>query len=120
MRKYLLGTICFGGLSMAALLLWEPSVRAEGDITTVEIVTGEDGPVLAPPNVTISVGQTVKWVPKTPPGVPHRMVNDATNENLTDQFTNPVEPTRKFETAGIIKYHCFIHPTTMVGTITVK
>jgi plastocyanin len=115
MRKQLIGTICLGGLSVIALLLWNPSVRAQ-EAVKVEINPGPAGPVLSPSDVSIAAGQSITWITNTDAAVKHQLVQE-----LTDQFTKPTNPTHKFEiTSGVIKYHCKIHPNTMKGTITVK
>jgi plastocyanin len=75
--------------------------------------------MFAEPDVTITAGQSIKWVAKDA-DVPHHLVDDGTNEDITPEFQSPVMPTHKFEKAGIIKYHCTHHPDTMRGTITVK
>ena len=76
--------------------------------------------MFAEPNVSITAGQSIKWVAKDA-DVPHHLVEDGTGKEITPDFESPITPTHKFETGGIIvKYHCTHHPDTMVGTITVN
>jgi plastocyanin len=117
MRKRLIGSICLGGLSVVGLLLWHQSARAAEDVKTIDIVL--PGPVFAEPNLTITAGQSIKWVAKDV-HLPHQLVEDGTGKEITRHFESPETPTHKFETVGIVKYHCKYHPATMVGTITVN
>jgi plastocyanin len=64
MRKQLIGTICLGGISVIALLLWNPSVRAQ-EAVKVEINPGPAGPVLSPADVSIAAGQSITWITNT-------------------------------------------------------
>jgi plastocyanin len=121
MRKQMIGTICRGSLAMIGLLLWDLPVRAAD--TTIDIIS--PGPKFSEPDAIITKGDSITWVAKTDPEVPHRLINDSTTDpnkkNLTDQFANPETRTVKFDTGGVVvKYHCFFHPGTMRGTITVK
>jgi plastocyanin len=131
MRKQLSGSICLGGLLVIGLLLWQPQARAADDTTTINIIPGPTTPVLDPKNVTISAGQSIKWVPQPQEGgIPHHLFQiqimpDGTAKEIkeiTSEFNrNDFETaTHKFETSGTINYHCQIHPKTMKGTITVK
>ena len=123
MRKQLVRSICLCGLSATALLLWQQPAQAADDGKTIEIVF--PGPVFSPVNVSISKGQTIKWVtnPKDD-ATPHQLVSDpGTEKDLafdTGEFTTPDTASHKFEKAGVIKYHCEVHPGTMKGTITVQ
>jgi plastocyanin len=123
MRKQLLSFVCIGGLSATGLLLWHQPALAAGDVKTIDIVS--PGPKFAEETVTISAGQSIKWVPKTRPGVPHHLVqvnpDDSDGPDITgpDDFTAPDTATHKFETPGVVKIRCIRHPTTMNQTITV-
>lgn len=121
MRKQMIGSICLGGLSMIGVLLWEPSTRAADEPKIINIVPGPDGPVFDEPAVTIGAGHSIKWVPKKPK-VPHHLVEDDTNAEITKEFNSAglETATQTFGAARIIKYHCEIHPDTMKGTITVQ
>jgi plastocyanin len=120
MRKQLLSFVCIGGLSATGLLVWNQPTRA-ADVT-IDIVS--PGPKFAQENVTISAGQTIKWVPKTPPGIPHRLVQimpDGTDgPEITPEFHNPETQTYKFGTPGAVKIQCLYHRRTMNQTIAVK
>jgi plastocyanin len=131
MRKRLLSFVCISGLLATGPLFWNQSARAADDPKTINIVLGAAGPVFAEENVTISAGQTIKWVPKTKNGVPHHLVQimpDGTDgpsltgeEDFTnpDGITNTDGPTHKFETPGVVKVQCIRHRGTMNQTITV-
>lgn len=84
------------------------------------------------PNVTIKVGQSVRWTNNG--GTSHHPVSDdGTTFDLgnlgqpgVDIYNNPTSGTSKtikFSTAGTFKYHCANHPPSgypnFVGTITV-
>jgi plastocyanin len=124
MRNQLIGSICLGGLSVIGLLLWDSPARAADDTKTIDIVLGPRGPVFAEENVTISGGQSVEWVPKTPPSTPHHLVQkmpDGTDgPEITPVFHNPDTQTHKFGTPGVVKIQCTFHRGTMNQTITVK
>jgi plastocyanin len=118
MHKQVFRSICLGGLAATGLLLWQQQpASAADDVTTINIVSG---PKFAPSDVTISAGQTIKWV--STGGAPHRLVGDTEKDafKTIEKFKSPETPTEKFETPGVINYHCSIHPSTMRGTITVK
>jgi len=134
-RKQLSGSICLGGLLVIGLLLWQPQARAADDTTTINIIPGPTTPVLDPTDVTITAGQSIKWVPQEG-HIPHHMFQtqimpDGKVEEIkaiTPEFnrnapaSEPETSTHKFETSdtGTINYRCHIHPKTMIGTITVK
>jgi plastocyanin len=89
---------------------------------TVDIVKNKDGAfVFADDNAKIDAGQSIKWVPKDA-GVPHNLVPDNPKDafKATGLFQSPKTATVKFEKAGVIDYHCTIHPKSMKGKITVK
>jgi plastocyanin len=121
MRKQLLSFVCIGGLSAAGLLLWHQPARAADDVRTTDIVS--PGPKFAEENIEISAGQSIKWVPKTDPIVPHNLVllkpNGDEGEVVAKEFHNPDTRTFKFG-KGVFKIRCTHHRTTMNQTITVK
>ncbi|HTA74314.1 MAG TPA: metallophosphoesterase [Gemmatimonadaceae bacterium] len=76
-----------------------------------------DNFVFNPPNRTVPAGTTVTWINRD--DVPHRIAS------FTNAFTpGPTLDTdgkfsQKFETPGVYKYYCTVHPT-MTGIITVQ
>jgi plastocyanin len=119
MRKQLLICVSISGLAATGLLVWHQPARAADAVKTIHIVF--PGPVFDEPNVIISAGQSIKWVADDA-GVNHHLVDDGTGKEITPFFHSPATPTHKFETGGgiVVKYHCTVHPDTMVGTITVN
>jgi plastocyanin len=102
-------------------LLPQPALAAE--TTTIEIIKNQDGAfVFDKPAVTINSGDAVQWKPKDA-GVPHRLLPDSDQDAFkeTTRFTSATNPpvSQTFESPGIRHYHCFFHPDTMKGTITV-
>src|SRR6266702_1059224 len=91
-------------------------------VRSTDINKGPQGPVFAEPTLTITSGQTVEWIPKTDPGVPHqlfRLKPDGTRgEAVTEEFTAPNKGTHAFTAAGVEKIQCRFHPRTMNQTIT--
>jgi plastocyanin len=121
-RKQLIGIICLGGLSVIGLVFWESPVQAAGGKKTVEIVLSPEGlPMLSPENVEINAGDSITWAPQDA-GIHHRLLENGTNKEITKTFNETVleTATQEFKTSGVVKYHCFYHPTTMQGTINVK
>jgi plastocyanin len=120
MRKFVLA----GGLSALASFGLVHSFLTEAvadDVKAIGIVKNADGKfVFTDPNAKIKEGQTVKWV-AIDSGIPHQLVADSESDALTDtgafDSTNP--PSQKFDKAGVIHYHCTVHPKSMRGTITV-
>jgi plastocyanin len=109
------------------VLLFSPQQASAGQ-TEVKIVTG---PVLDPPDITIKAGDSVVWTPKTG-GVPHHLavnpkfpndvfpdVPNTDQESTFDSGTPASDRTRIFNSPGLIHYICLVHPTKMIGTITV-
>jgi plastocyanin len=122
MPKQLLGSICLVALAAGSLALWETPAPA-ADARTTEIVPGPRGPVFAEENVEISAGQSVQWIPRTNPGVPHHLVQKMPNGaevEITKQFNNPDTAAHAFESAGVAEIQCTVHRGTMNQTITVK
>jgi plastocyanin len=126
MLKRLLSLVCIGGLSAIGLMLWHQPVRAADEVRTTDIKL--PGPVFAEPEVSITKGQSIKWVPKTPPGMPHHLVQimpvmpNGKPLEITKQFTNPDtanKGTHKFDEVGEFKIQCTVHPDTMNQTIKV-
>jgi plastocyanin len=123
MGKRLLSFVCIGGLLATGLLLWNQSARAADNPKEIDIVLRAAGPVFTEENVPISAGQSITWVPKTKPNVPHHLVQivpDGTDgPEITPEFHNPDTQTHKFETPGVVKIQCIFHRATMNQTITV-
>jgi plastocyanin len=126
MRKQLLICVSISGLAATGLLVWHQPARAADDVKTIHIVF--PGPVFDEPNAIITAGQSIKWEPKPQEGgTPHHLFQiDGTGKEIkeiTPEFNgNDFETaTQKFDRSGpTINYHCKIHPTTMIGTTTVK
>lgn len=68
---------------------------------------------LDPADVSVKVGETVEW--KWEGGVQHNLVGDGFKSELQTKGTFD----HTFDTAGTFKYKCEVHPTTMIGTVTV-
>ncbi len=92
------------------------SSPAAGSGKTVQVVY--QNTAINPANITVKVGTTVKWVNKdsvihnvTSTGGPAHLASSNLSQGGTYQFTATAP--------GVIHYVCTIHPTTMIGTITV-
>jgi plastocyanin len=116
MRKHWFRSIGLGGLSAIGLVLGLQQAASAAD-KKIEIVRKAGKFVFADPDVTIAKGQSVEWFSKIP-NAPHQLAGDPPFMD-TAEFTPPATATQKFETPGVMKYHCTIHPS-MKGTITVK
>lgn len=120
MRKFVFA----GGLSALAsfgLVHAFLTSAVADDVKAIGIIKNADGKfVFTEPNAKIKEGQTVKWV-AIDAGVPHQLVADSESDALTDtgafDSTNP--PIQTLDKAGVIRYHCAVHPKSMRGTITV-
>jgi plastocyanin len=94
-----------------------PRHEQASDNVKIEIIRDKGSLVFAPVDVAIAAGQSVEWFSKGP-NVPHHLVGDPPFKD-TVRFTPPATATQKFDTPGVMNYHCTIHPS-MKGTITVK
>src|SRR5215212_5397318 len=109
MRKTILR---LAALSLVALVLFAPTVGAQGKTTTVSI----KDVAFNPSNTTIAPGTTVTWVN-----------NDQTAHTVTANDgafdSGTLQPGQSysfaFDKAGTYAYHCNIHPD-MTATITVS
>jgi plastocyanin len=70
-----------------------------------------------PAQISIAVGDTVMWT-NTGPSV-HTSSSDTAGQWDSGQMAVNATFSQTFATAGTFNYHCNIHPTTMMGTITV-
>jgi plastocyanin len=113
------------GFGMGVLLLIpHPASAAQ---TEIKIKPKGGGPVFDKPDISIKVGDTVQWTPLTTPDTPHRLLPDSQSDAFiptpgkNDDFFSTTTPpvTQTFNSTGVIHYHCFYHPATMIGTITV-
>lgn len=122
MRKQLFSIGLRSGLAMILLICLQQAATAADDVTTVKIVRDASGNfVFDNPDVKIVAGQSITWV-ALDAQVPHRLVADPANPTAfkdTGEFNSSNPPTQKFDSPGVIKYFCLIHPATMRGTITV-
>ncbi len=117
MRKHWFVSIGLGGLSAIGLVLGLPQTAPAADYVKIEIIRDKGALVFAPVDVAIAAGQSVEWFSKGP-NVPHHLVGDPPFKE-TVRFTPPATATQKFDSPGVMKYHCTIHPS-MKGTVTVK
>jgi plastocyanin len=117
MRKHWFHALGLGGLSAIGLMLGLQQAASAADNLKIEIVRQAGKFVFAPKDVTFKAGESVEWFSKIP-NAPHQLVGDPPFKP-TAEFTPPQTATQKFETPGVMNYHCTIHPS-MKGTITVK
>ncbi len=118
MRKHGFRSMGLGGLSAIGLVLGlQQAARAADNVKPIEIIRDKGKFVFADPDVKIDAGQSVEWFSKIPKA-PHHLVGDPPFKD-TVQFIPPETATQKFETPGVMNYHCTIHPS-LKGTITVK
>jgi plastocyanin len=129
MRKHRFRWIGLGSLLAVGLTLaLQPSAPAQEKEKVVDIVKDGNGDfVFVEKDITIKVGQSVKWVPKD--RGKHNLVPNTPKDNFkeTGDFrvpltgTTPETATQKFDkvTTDAINYRCKYHGT-MKGTITVK
>ena len=74
----------------------------------------------SPPTVTVTTGQTVKWVFQGP--IPHTVTADDSSFSsggVANGLDNGQTYTHTFAAAGTYPYHCAIHPQ-MHGTVVVQ
>ena len=118
MRKHWFRSIGLCGLSAIGLVLGlQQAARAADNVKMVEITRDKGKFVFAEPDIKIDKGQSVEWSSKIL-NVPHQLAGDSPFKD-TAEFKPPETATQKFDTAGVMNYHCTIHPS-MKGTITVK
>ncbi len=97
------------------------SAAIADDVKSIGIVRNADGKfVFTEPNAKVKEGQTIRWV-AIDEGFPHQLVADSEGDALTDTgpFDSTKAPSQTFASAGVIHYHCSVHPKSMRGTITV-
>ncbi len=82
--------------------------------TTHDITVGDN--FFSPANVTIQVGDTVRWN-NAAGGMSHNVT--ANNDSFASQTASSFTFTHTFSSAGSVPYHCTIH-SSMQGTITVQ
>lgn len=77
------------------------------------------GIAIHPANITVKVGDKIKWVNKDT-GVDHNVVSQSGPQQINSpNFTGGGSFETTATAAGVIHYVCSIHPTAMVGTITI-
>lgn len=86
---------------------------ASGDTVAI----GMQGLKFDPADVTVKVGQTVKWTDLE--DIPHNVTAESGADFTSDTFGKGKSFEFKAEKAGTIKYVCTIHPG-MEGTLTVE
>lgn len=73
---------------------------------------------ISPANITVKVGSTVKWTNKDM--VDHNVTTTGGPVSFhSSDFGNGGTFSMKLTTPGVVHYICSIHPTEMIGTITV-
>lgn len=81
------------------------------------VAIGMEGLRFNPDNVTVKVGQTVKWTDLE--DIPHNVTAESGADFTSDTFGKGKSFEFKAVKAGTIKYVCTIHPG-MAGTLTVE
>ena len=89
------------------------AVRVSAATQTVTISNFQ----FTPAQISIAVGDTVMWT-NSGPSV-HTSSSDTAGQWDSGQMALNATFSQTFATAGTFNYHCNIHPTTMMGTITV-
>jgi plastocyanin len=89
------------------------TTAASGDTVTVDMKNIQ----FSPKDVTVDVGQTVKWVNLD--SVDHNAVADSGADFKSDIFGKDGTFEWTAAQAGKVEYECTLHPG-MVGTITVR
>jgi len=89
------------------------AVRVSAATQTVTISNFQ----FTPAQISIAVGDTVMWT-NSGPSV-HTSSSDTAGQWDSGQMAVNATFSQTFATAGTFNYHCNIHPTTMMGTITV-
>ena len=120
MRSIVLPAV-LAGLSVAGLALLALSAATADDVTSIGVVKNDKGKfVFTNPNVQIKEGDTVRWVVVDEVGT-HQLVPDTDQDAMQDTgaFDASAPVAQAFAKAGIINYHCTVHPKSMRGSITV-
>lgn len=120
MRKILSTTVACGVLAMAGC-----GGGDDDEGSTDGGAGGSDGAVVVtmkglnfePKNVTVKVGETVRWVNED--SVNHDAVAKTGDKPKSELFGKGESYEATFDTAGRIDYVCTVHPG-MEGTITVQ
>lgn len=93
------------------LLTWSMMSAAQ---TTHNVTVGNN--FFSPANITIQVGDTVRWTNAADSGPIHNVTGDwgssGTSESFVYEFT--------FNNPGVLDYLCTIHPGIMRGSVTVE
>ncbi len=109
-----------GSATTAAPAATAPAPAAEGTDTAAagEVVTVDMKNIqFSPKDITVKVGQTVKWVNQD--SVDHDAVAEKGADFKSDQFGQGGTFEWTADKAGKVDYVCTLHPG-MVGTITVR
>ena len=83
-------------------------------------MTGVAAPGFDPAEVEVAVGTDVTWVNADTTGTPHNATADDGTFKSEAAMTKDAKFTFKMDKAGTFAYKCTLHPTTMIGKITVK
>jgi plastocyanin len=72
-----------------------------------------------PANITVKVGDKIKWVNKDN-GIMHNVVTQSGPQQISSpNFTGGGSFETTAHAVGVVHYVCSIHPTAMIGTITI-
>ena len=103
----------------ASLIAAAPAAAAPVTIHGMDTLTWDT------PNVAVTVGDTVTWT-FAGTAQAHHVANQGSDINDAGwaSFSSPLgvpapDATYTFQTPGVYKYYCSVHPTTMFGTVTV-
>ncbi len=98
------------GLCMALFSLPMSAVAQ----TTHDVTVGNN--FFSPANLTIQVGDTVRWTNPADNGPVHNVTGDTFSSVTAESFTFQMT----FTQAGVESYLCTIHPGSMQGSITIE
>jgi plastocyanin len=111
-RLVLTGAVALVVLTFGAAF-GRSAVRVSAATQTVTISNFQ----FTPAQISIAVGDSVTWT-NSGPSV-HTSSSDTAGQWDSGQMALNATFSQTFATAGTFNYHCNIHPTTMMGTITV-
>jgi amicyanin len=106
----LLGPIV-GAMVAFATVAAEDATKKEANVITIDNFT------FAPPELTVAVGTTVKWVNHD--DIPHNVVNKDKAFRSKAALDTDEDYSFTFASAGTFDYFCGLHPH-MVGKVIVK
>jgi plastocyanin len=110
-----------GGTPIAASTV-QVVICSAGTTTTVSIVS-QNFPGFDPASVTVPVNSIVQWTNNDLTMPYHTVTSTTVPANGTFDSGNLAPGASiclKFTSAGTFGYHCSLHPTTMIGAVTVQ